>query len=107
MITCDTVRRMALACPATEEKEHWGRPSFRVRDRIFATLWPTENMAMVKLSPHQQAAFVQSYPRAFTHVPNAWGRGATFVQLQYVSNGVFRRALVAAWRRVAPSYRKE
>ena len=40
MITAGAARKMALRLPEAEERGHWGRPSFRVRNKIFATLWP-------------------------------------------------------------------
>jgi hypothetical protein len=39
MLTAERVRELALALPGAVEQEHHGRPSFRVRGRIFATLW--------------------------------------------------------------------
>ncbi len=78
MLTYQAVRRMALALPGAEEKDHWGRPSFRVKGKIFATLWQQQKMAMVKLSPHDQKPFVESWPHVFSPVPNYWGlQGAT------------------------------
>ena len=38
MLTADEFRRAALALPEAEERETWGHPTFRVRDRMFATL---------------------------------------------------------------------
>ncbi len=34
----DSVRRVCLAFPESAERETWGHPTFRVRDKIFATL---------------------------------------------------------------------
>ena len=43
MLTADRARALALALPGAVEQDHHGRPSFRVRGKIFATLWsPTE-----------------------------------------------------------------
>ncbi len=36
----------------------WGRPSFRIRGKIFATLWPAEQRAMLKLPLAEQAALL-------------------------------------------------
>jgi hypothetical protein len=38
MVTPGDVRRLALALPGAEERDHHGFPSFRVGGRIFATL---------------------------------------------------------------------
>ena len=38
MITADELRRAALSLPEAEERETWGPPTFRVRDKLFASL---------------------------------------------------------------------
>ena len=73
MITLETVRELALALPEVEEQDHWGRPSFRVRAKIFATLWPAEQRAMLKLPPAEQAALIMLDPATFSAVPGTWG----------------------------------
>lgn len=103
MISIDKVRELALQLKYAVEKDHWGKPSFRVKDKIFATLWIEENRAMVKLHPQDQAAIVASQPDAFYPVPGKWGeQGATFVDLSSVDEASFERALQTAWRRIAP-----
>ncbi|HEV3460901.1 MAG TPA: MmcQ/YjbR family DNA-binding protein [Candidatus Dormibacteraeota bacterium] len=39
MTTVRQLRRIALWLPEATEQDHHGRPSFRVRGKIFATLW--------------------------------------------------------------------
>ena len=46
-----------LARPVAEEKSHFGKPDFRVRDKIFAG-FNDKGMAYVKLSPEQQEMLV-------------------------------------------------
>jgi hypothetical protein len=97
-------RRMALALPEAAEDAHMGHPDFRVRGRIFATLgWPDEDWGMVKLTPEQQDAFVESTPAVFAPVKGGWGRlGATNVRLHAASARTLGPALLTAWRNVAP-----
>lgn len=38
MVTVADARRIALALPGAEEKDHHGRASFRVRGKIYATV---------------------------------------------------------------------
>jgi hypothetical protein len=103
-LTADAFRRMALSLPDVAEEAHMGHPDFRVRGRIFATLGaPDEAWGMVKLTPEQQYAFVESAPEVFTPVKGGWGlRGATNVRLRAASARTLRPALVTAWRNVAP-----
>ena len=61
-------------------------PDFRVRGKIFATLhYPDKNWGMVRLTPGEQAMFVESEPEAFRPCAGAWGRaGCTSVRLAAV-----------------------
>jgi hypothetical protein len=100
-MTPNQARKIALSLPEAEEHAHMGHPDFRVRNKIFATLWPTENRAVVKLSLADQAALLQMYPKAFSQ--NAWShQGATNVHLREVDAALFRRLVETAWKRVAP-----
>ena len=101
MVDDAAFRRAALAFPEADEQDHRGHPSFRVRDKIFATLWPTERRAVVKLTLEQQTDLVPSDPTAFSL--NAWSKqGWTNVHLDHVSAKECRELLDAAWRNVAP-----
>ena len=102
-MTADEFRELALGLPEATEASHMGHPDFRVRGKIFATLWPNDGWGMVKLTPDEQARWVRSEPGVFSPVPGGWGRrGATRVALANASADDLRFALVAAWRNVAP-----
>lgn len=80
-----------------------GHPDFRVRGKIFATLWPDHGWGMVKLTPDQQVAFVETEPEMFQPVPGGWGaRGATKVLLPHATKAAVLRALAVAWCNTAP-----
>ena len=96
-------RRLALSLPEATEGAHQGHADFRVRNKIFATLGPDEDWAMVKLTPDEQAGRVDAEPEVFTPFNGAWGRaGATKVVLAAASKSIVLPALVAAWRNTAP-----
>ncbi len=103
-MTTTEFRRMALGLPEAIESAHMDHPDFRVGGKIFATLgYPAKGWGMVKLTPRQQAAFVESEPEAFVPVNGAWGRrGATCVYLRLVRKTSVRKALTAAWANTAP-----
>ena len=106
-LTVDGFRRLALSLPGVVEDAHMGHPDFRVGGRIFATLGaPDPEWGMVKLTPEQQDAFVDSAPAVFTPVKGGWGRqGATNVRLRAASAGTLRPALETAWNNVASKSR--
>ena len=103
MMLPEDVRALALMLPQVSEGAHMGHPDFRVGGKIFATLWPDEDRAVVKLSPEMQAVMVEAEPEVFEPVPGSWGRrGSTRISLPDVDEPTLRSALVAAWRTVAP-----
>lgn len=101
MIDESTVRGAALALPCVEERPHFGRPSFRVRDRIFLTIHE-DHSVVLKLSEAHQAALAQSSPDTFAAV--VWGnlRGWTRVDLATVDPEEMRELVSEGWCTVAP-----
>lgn len=103
MITADTVRLLALSLPEAAEEPHNGKPSFRVRKKIFAVLHTEEKKAVLKLSEVDQSVFDDYDPAIFHPAEGGWGRqGWTVVELAKVKKEVFREALLSAWLGVAP-----
>ena len=101
----ETAREIALQMPGTLEKEHWGKPSYSVKKKIFLTLWLEEGRAVLKLTPEQQAELGAEHPDAFAPVPNKWGRhGWTNLFMDACSAHLFRYATDLAWRNVAPKW---
>jgi hypothetical protein len=103
-MTIAAFRRLALSLPEAIEGSHMGHADFRVGGKIFATLGaPDEAFGAVMLTPEQQQAFVETYPRAFVPVKGGWGlKGATNVILAGATEKTLRPALAAAWRNRAP-----
>jgi len=93
-------RRIALSFEGAEEGSHMGQPDFRVGGRIFATLAAQHRgYGNVKLTPEQQADFVQELPDVFLPVPGGWGReGMTHIRLATANQDVLRGALWVAWK---------
>jgi hypothetical protein len=102
-MTADVFRKLALSLPQTSESAHMNHPDFRVKGKIFATLGPGEKWGMVKLTPAQQAQFMEAEPDVFDPCSGAWGeRGCTNVKLRAAKKATVHQALVAAWRNTAP-----
>lgn len=99
-------RKLALALPEVEERQHMNHPDFRVQGKIFATLgYPDKTRGMVKLTPEDQHYFSKDYPDAFIPVKGAWGRrGATSVVLKAAKKTILAKAIQAAWRNTAPKH---
>jgi hypothetical protein len=102
-MTANGFRKLALRLPEAMEESHMNHPDFRVRGRIFATLGPDGDWAMVKLTPEQQAWYVRKEPDNFEPCSGVWGkRGATKVILKKANELTVRQALDMAWKNVAP-----
>jgi hypothetical protein len=93
-------RRIALSFEGAEESSHMGQPDFRVGGKIFATLASAkQGYGNVKLTPEQQAAFVEELPEVFVPVHGGWGRmGMTHVRLAAANEDVLTGALQTAWK---------
>lgn len=100
-----TARAMALDMPGTAEKEHFGRPGYSVKKKTYLTVWTEEQRAVMKLTPHQQAAFCEEHPDAFAPLQQKLGlHGWTNVYMAHISERLFRYAMDLAWRNVAPKW---
>ena len=103
MITIEQARQMALSLPETEEKPHFHLTSFRVKNKIFATIHSDKNYVMVKLTPVDQSVFCSFDKEVIFPVPGGWGKkGATFVNLKKIKKSMLLDALTTAWKTTAP-----
>jgi hypothetical protein len=99
-MTVNDFRRIALSFEGAEESSHMGNPDFRVGGHIFATLASAkQGYGNLKLTPEQQAAFVEEMPEVFLPIHGGWGRmGMTHIRLAKASEDVLTGALRAAWK---------
>ncbi|MBZ0261539.1 MAG: MmcQ/YjbR family DNA-binding protein [Hyphomicrobiales bacterium] len=101
-MTKEDLRRLALALPGAEEKFHFDKADFRVRNKIFASL-KDDATGVIKLLPEQQTMVAEAEPRVFQPLAGGWGRkGWTKVILAKADEITLKSALQTAWRNVAP-----
>jgi hypothetical protein len=95
-------RQLCLSLPEAEERETWGEPTFRVRDRIFAMGSLDGDYISLKASLDDQSGLVDMDPKTFA--PSAYtGRyGWVRVRLAGVGVGLAERLVTNAWKRTAP-----
>jgi hypothetical protein len=88
-------RKLALRIPGVSEGAHQRHADFRANGRIFATLgYPDESWGMLKLSPTDQALYLERYPESFVRAAGAWGnRGSTLVRLGATDPKILASAL--------------
>ena len=78
MVSVEEARQLALSLPDAVERDHHGRPSFRVAGRIFATLWDPEHMNVMLDEPGILTA-VAAHPGICTEV--MWGKRLAAVRV--------------------------
>ncbi len=96
MITTEEARAIALALDGAVERDHHGRPSFRVDGRIFATLWDEQHMNVMLDEPGILTA-VEADPELCSQV--WWGKrlAAVRVDLARADAVALRELLADAW----------
>ena len=101
MVTIDQARAAALALPEAVERDHHGRPSFRVAGKIFATLWDEEHMNVMLDEPGIRTA-VQAHPYCCHEV--FWGKrlAAVRINLPDADRALLAELLADAWEAKAP-----
>lgn len=102
MLSAQQARELALALPEAVEHDHHGRPSFRVNDRIFATLWSDEQMN-VMLDEDGIRTVTQARGDVCEEV--WWGKrlAAVRVALPGADRELVQDLLEDAWERKAPA----
>jgi hypothetical protein len=109
MLDLDTIRRVALALPATDEAPHHAKVAFRVKKKIFATVNIPEGRATLKFSLEDQDIFMTLTAGVVYKVPNKWGHlGWTHLDLQKANEELLQDCLHLAWCEMAPpSFRQK
>lgn len=108
MITLDVFRGYATALPEVTEKPHFGRPGFRVRDKLFASVYQdgAHPHAIVHVAETEASAAVTDAPEMFEEVWRTHGQRRIFVGLRVdllnVPGARCRELIVSAWRNRAP-----
>ncbi len=88
--------------PEAEERETWGEPTFRVRDRIFATGSLDGKFVSLKASLDDQSGLVAMDPKTFAVAAYTGRYGWVRVRLAGVGQELGLRLVTNAWMRTAP-----
>jgi hypothetical protein len=101
MTTHASVRRWALALPEATEQDHHGMVSFRVDNKIFATV-PDREHIRIMVDESQILAAVAENPHACE--PGYWGKrlACVVVDTRTARPEVVTELLTEAWLRKAP-----
>src|SRR3954465_3508963 len=95
-------RELALSLPEAIEKETWGHPTFRVRNKMFASAATDLSTATVKSTLDEQRALTEMAPDTF-FVPAYVGKhGWIGIAVDRVDPNELRELTIEAWRMTAP-----
>ena len=94
--------KIAISFPGAVEAEHMGHPDFRFGGKIFASLNAVDgDLGMVKLTPTQQAAYLETDGNVFRPCSGAWGKsGCTYIVLALAKPQMARSALEQAFENI-------
>jgi hypothetical protein len=99
MPTAADVRRIALALDGVSEVDHWRRPAFRTKKRIFAVMRP--DGLFLHLPEERKQFLFEAAPELF--VKFMWGKTANvIVQIAEVSRKELQALIREAWQHATP-----
>ena len=107
MITSDEVLEVALGLPGVDERETWGKPTFRVAGRMFLTLASDGPKATLKASFDDQAALIAADPTVFSAAAYVGRHGWVTVSLEQADPDDVAALVVEAWQARAPRHLSE
>jgi hypothetical protein len=97
-----TVRRLALELPEAEERETWGTPTFRVRNRIFAMFAEGGREVWIKATRDEQRALIAMDPTTYFVPPYVGPSGWAGVRFRTADRDEVRELIMEGWRLTAP-----
>lgn len=97
-MTPQAFRKLALSFEEAVEAPHFERASFRVGNRIFATLVPDGSEAMVRLTPERANTLIAAHPKLYFSY-GGWTEtmGALGVRLPSVDEKTLKPLVGEAW----------
>jgi hypothetical protein len=101
MVSLDDARQIALALPGATEEPHHDRSSFRVNQKIFATVPDTIHLN-VMVDEEETALAVAESPSGCEEL--WWGKrlSGVRVDLRSIDRDLLTELMTESWRRRAP-----
>jgi len=104
MVSIDDIRAAAMALPgAYEQSSYEGRPSWRTKPRIFATVNLEEAALVVWVdSEDEKRALLEAEPDVFHTTSHYDGYSIILARLTVVTQAAARELVIDSWRLRAP-----
>jgi hypothetical protein len=101
MATWNTVCKLGLALPETEQTTSYGTPALKVRGAFMARLRDDDTL-VVKIDIDERELLIASAPEVYSVTPHYLGYPIILVNLKRVTRTDLRDLLEDAWRASAP-----
>jgi hypothetical protein len=99
----DTVRELAGALPGAEEGTCYGEPAFRVRNKLFTWMSPSEHGALcVQVDPGEKELLLEANPEAYFTTPHYAGSPTLLVRFEHIGRDELGERIEDAWLLRAP-----
>lgn len=102
VVTAEEARLISLSMPEAEEQDHWGKPSFRVRNKIFAVIQEDGISMAVKTTSDTRTVYTTMDPDVYSVPASFSNLNYMIVRMDLISSAEFRDILIQAWRCVSP-----
>lgn len=94
---------MVMELPDVVARPHFELTSYRVNNKIIATLDISKNQVCLMLSEIDQSVFCAQLDSGIFPVPNKWGlKGASYVDLSKVKRDLLLAGLLQAYKKANP-----
>ncbi|TVX98682.1 MmcQ/YjbR family DNA-binding protein [Cohnella terricola] len=102
MTTIESVRHFSLSLPESKEINHWGKPSFRVNNKIFAVIQDDGFTLTVKTVAEDRSMLTTLDPETFK-VPDSFSNlNYMNINLTRVEEKELKGLILKAWSSIAP-----
>jgi len=102
MMTFEEVRNIALSLPGTEEIQHWGKPSFRINNKIFTIIQEDLISITVRTTQEERDILTNMNPATY-RIPESFSNlNYMHVNLETAMKEEVVDLIRNAWARVAP-----
>jgi hypothetical protein len=89
-MTVEEARCIYLSFAGAEEGSHMGHPDFRVNGHIFATVWPTKDLGVLRLPMDFGQGLIEERPTIFSRKGKSGGWIWVGVELPLIEETEFR-----------------
>ncbi|MEK3735218.1 MULTISPECIES: MmcQ/YjbR family DNA-binding protein [Paenibacillus] len=102
MMQIEEIREIALSLPGTVEVEHWGKPSFRINNKIFVVIQDDMSTITIKTTKEERHLYTSMSPETYK-IPDSFSNlNYMHIDLKSAKNEEVINLIRNAWGIVAP-----